>query len=77
MKKKTEEKTLLKDKPFSMSAEIKIDNRGREKIFDVQHNGVTIEFTPNISEALASQKASIGSVLYSINTATGVKTKHA
>lgn len=77
MKKTAEKKELLlKDKPFEMKGEVKIDNRGREKLFDVQHNGVTIEFTANISEALAVQRSSMGSILYSINTATGTRTRH-
>lgn len=80
MKKKTEENTLLKSKPFEkfeMKGDVKIDNRGREKMYDVQHNGVTIEFTANISEALAVQKHVLGSIMYSINMATGARTKHA
>lgn len=65
------------DKKFDMGrSEIKYDNRGRETVYEVQHNGVSIDWSVNVSEALASHKATIGSKLFAINMATGRKVLH-
>ena len=65
---------VKEDKKFSMTGEIKYDNRGRAEVYEVQHNGVSIDWTANVSEALASHKATPGSKLYAINMGTGNKT---
>jgi hypothetical protein len=72
---KQEVKLLKKeDEKFCIKGEVKIDNRGREEVFEVQHNGVSLEWTANVSEALSAHKATPGSKLYAINMGTGNKT---
>lgn len=67
--------TLTKDDniKFSIKSDTKIDNRARDEIFEVAKDGVSIEWTANVSEAMAVHRQSNGSKLYSINMHTGNK----
>jgi len=75
---KPEQKLLKKeDEKFCIKGEIKIDNRGRDFVYEVKHNGVTLDWTANISEALSSAKATLRATIYAINMLSGLKTIHA
>lgn len=73
MKKQTERVKPEAEK-YVMKGDIKVDNRGRDEIFEVTKDGVTLDLTANFTEASSVQKQSIGSRLYSINMQTGKKT---
>ena len=64
-------------KPFSMGGDVKIDNRGRDCLFETKHNGVTVEWSANISDALAAARSKLGAQVYEINLSTGKKTLRA
>lgn len=75
--KKPTERVKPEAEKYVMKGEIKVDNRGREEVFEVKKDGVTIDWTSNITEALATAKTVMNSVVYSINMHTGVKTLRA
>jgi len=65
------------EEKFSMGKDVKNDNRGRDVVFEVQKDSVSVEWSANYVEALGVQRASMGSKLYEINMATGKKTLRA
>lgn len=78
MKKPTDRLAVKKeDEKYVQKGEIKVDSRGREEVFEVKHNSVTIDWTANITEALSTAKTVMNSVVYSINMSTGLKTLRA
>lgn len=62
---------------FVMTKDIRFDNRNRGEVFEVKKDGVTLEFTPNISEAQSAMRQSMGAKLYSINLGNGQRTLRA
>ena len=77
MKNLQKEIKAREDKKYVMKGDIKVDLRGRAEVFEVKHNGVSIDWTANFTEALSTQKNVFGSSVYSINTSTGIKTVRA
>ena len=75
--KKQVERVKKEDEKYSNGKDIKVDNRNREEVFEVAHNGVSIDWTANFSEAISTARSVIGSRVYSINMSTGIKTLRA
>ena len=65
------------EEKFSMGKDVKADNRGRDVVFEVQHNSVSVDWSANYVEALGVHRALLGSKLYEINMTTGKKTLRA
>lgn len=72
--KKASERVKVEDEKFVMKSDIKFDNRGRAEVFEVKHNGVTLEWSANITDAIAAQKQTLNSQIFVINMNTGART---
>lgn len=66
-------KAADKKQPKVANGEVKVDWSKRETVFEVKHNGVSLDWSANLLEAMATAKATMGAVIYEINRQTGVK----
>ena len=77
MTKQVKDVAKKEDEKFCIKGEVKVDWSKRDHVFEVKHNGVSLDWTANYQEAVASQKATQGSQLFQINMGTGQKTLRA